>query len=180
MSNSLSKLRKSLGLQRPNLHGARVFLHQKCQIIIKSPTPSNPSPQVRRHALESDVLSLQGQTLGKGGLAFLLWDVISCLQRKRSSSSLPQGVGYGIHSMGFMPQRRPKQGLFLHKCPPSKVLQRQVNAPSKGLKSNISCQVKSHLIQEPSKHVHQIYLFKLNKCSKTLCNFPNLDMGGVS
>ena len=58
-----------------------------------------------------------------------------------------------------------------------KVLQRQTSTPSKGLKSNVSWQVKSHLIQEPPKHVHQNYLIKLNKCSKTLCNLSSLGMG---
>jgi hypothetical protein len=89
-------------------------------------------------------------------------------------------VGHGIQSVVFLPQRRPNLGLLPPQRPLNKALQRQVNSPSKGLKSNVSCQIKSHLIQEPPKHVHQNYLFKLNKCSKTLCNLPSLGMGGLS
>jgi len=66
------------------------------------------------------------------------------------------------------------------KRPPSKVLQRQVSVKTKDIKSNASWKIKSHLIQEPSKHAHQNYHFKLNKCSKTLCNLPSLGMGGLS
>jgi hypothetical protein len=71
-------------------------------------------------------------------------------------------------------------GLVPPNCPSNKVLQRQMSVPSKGLKSNVSWQVKSHLIQEPPKHVHQNYLIKLNKCSKTLWNLSSLGMGGLS
>jgi hypothetical protein len=39
---------------------------------------------------------------------------------------------------------------------------------------------KPHSIIEPSKHVHQTPLFKLNKVSKTLYNLLNLGVGGVS
>ena len=55
-----------------------------------------------------------------------------------------------------------------------------MSVPSKGLKSNVSWKVNSHLIQDPPKHVHQNYLIKLKKCSKTLANFPCLGMGGLS
>jgi hypothetical protein len=46
----------------------------------------NPSPNVTSSP-KSDVLTFQGQTLGKVGLGLFLQGVFSCLQRKRSSSS---------------------------------------------------------------------------------------------
>jgi hypothetical protein len=91
-----------------------------------------------------------------------------------------QGVGHGHPICGLLSPMKAQARLVPPQRPSNKVLQRQVNSPSKGLKSNVSCQVKSHLIQEPPKHVHQNYLFKLNKCSKTLCNLPSLGMGGLS
>ena len=138
---TLSFFRNSLGLPSPNVNvlGSSFNKHT----ISSSNTLHNQTLafQVMTSWHKSEVYGLQRKMMGLGRLLSHLQWIIKCLQRKHPSSKLSQWVGYGIHSIGFMPPWRPKKGLFLHKYPPSKVLQRQVNSPTKGLKSYVSCQV---------------------------------------
>ena len=137
----LSLLRKSLGLLRPNANVIGYSFNKHAISSSNTFHHQTISFQVMTSCPKSEVYGLQRQTLGLGRLVSHLQWIIKCLQRQRPSSKLSQWVRYGIHSMGFMPPWRPKQGLFLHKYPLRKVLQRQVNSPSKGLKSYVSWQI---------------------------------------
>jgi hypothetical protein len=151
-----------LGLQRPYLHGKGLHSIKRCQ------------------AQEVWCKASKGNPLGYKGISVNLQGFLSCLQKKCPSSISSQVCGSWHPTYGFYAPMKAQARLISPNSPLSKVLQRQMSVHSKGLKSNVSWQVKSHLIQEKPKLVHQNYTLKLNKCSKTLCNLPSLGMGRLS
>jgi hypothetical protein len=82
-----------------------VFLQGAFHVTIKlSNHHQTLSPKYDVRPYKRDVFTFKGQTLGKGGLGIIIQDVFSCLHRKFSPSICYQGVGHGIHYVGFMPQ----------------------------------------------------------------------------
>ena len=80
---------------------------------------------------------------------------------------------------GIYAPKKAQARLVPSKHPPNKVLQRQMSAPSKGLKSNVSWQVKSHLIQEPPNHVHQKLPQEIKQVLKDPMQFAKFRYGRV-
>jgi hypothetical protein len=95
------------------------------------------------------------KSLGKVRARYLPSKVSSLASKGKIHHIVSPKVWVMSSTCGIQAPMKAQSRLVPPKRPPSKVLQRQVNSPSKGLKSNVSCQVKSHLIQEPPKHVHQ-------------------------
>jgi hypothetical protein len=123
-------------------------------------------------------LSLQGQTLGKGGLVSFSKVSFSCLQRKHSSSMCPKRRGCIIQPVGFMPQMKVQVTLCLHDqtftCQgPTKTNKYTLQ----GSTSHNIMPSKPYLIKEPPKHVHQIPPFQNKQMLKDLIQFAKFRYG---